>query len=119
MFVFRQSVSSFRSINTGILIWQKRYCNLVQDKNLLNRYLWKYQDAINISLYDPNITTADAINQGFALLLLNKNAYTGRALACFEKASKLDHDNRYSQEIQCGINEAHSHANYINHYHIV
>jgi hypothetical protein len=73
------------------------------DPTNIFRYQEAYQEAIDISNIDPNITTADLINKGYACLAFGKNVLSYEAHQCFLQAAKMDTLNKYTTEIQCGL----------------
>jgi hypothetical protein len=78
----------------------KRVALLTSKPKYIDR---NWQDAINLSNDDPNITTVDLINKGFALLALDKDGLSWKARQCFNQAAEMDKSNMYNTEIQCGL----------------
>lgn len=78
------------------------YHDLTRSENFYQTVTYIYQEAINISLDDPEITVQDAGNKGYAYLM-HDNAFRFNALRCFQKAKELDKNFKWKEEINSGI----------------
>lgn len=107
-YCFSETFFSKSQKSEGNISLRKFACSTSNDHSKFTRV---YQEAINISNDDPDFTAKDAINKGFAYLAADKRLFSWSAMACFEKAKKLDKLHKYTADIECGIKQATSKKN--------